>query len=237
VRLVSRHLAAALAFALLAAVPLALPPAGSSRARTAQSGLTLNSYPIEGYLFQRARRCSGGSQVGARALERWMDDQRISTSYTWGIYNCRRIEDTRERSRHAEGRALDWYIGTGNQAGRRLAWRVIRRLLATDSRGNRYALARRMGIQEIIYDCQIWMADGGGLSRYGLCRNPPRGRKRKPIDDTIEHLDHVHIGLNWPGARRQTSYWQFYFDRWTDESDETAVPTARASRTPSRSRD
>ena len=231
-RLVRPPLVAALVLAVLATVAL-LPATGSSQ-ESAPPGATLNSYPIEGWLFQRARRCSGGSQVGARALERWIYGQRISSSYTWGIYNCRPIENTRERSRHSEGRAVDWYIGTRNTRGKQLAKRMIARLLATDSRGNRHALARRMGIQEIIYDCQVWLADGLGMTRYGLCRNRPTGRRRRPIDDTIEHLDHVHIGLNWPGARRQTSYWRFYANRWTDAS---AVPTARAARTPSRSRD
>jgi hypothetical protein len=233
VRPVRRHLVAALALGLLAALALMLPAAGSSQ-ESAPSGTTLNSYPIERWLFQRARRCSGGSQVGARALERWIYDQHISSSYTWGIYNCRPIENTRERSRHSEGRAVDWYVGTQNARGKRLAKRMIARLLASDSRGNRHALARRMGIQEIIYDCQVWLADGLGMTRYGLCRNRPTGRRRRPIDDTIEHLDHVHIGLNWPGARRQTSYWRFYANRWTDAS---AVPTARSARTRSRSRD
>jgi hypothetical protein len=231
VRPVRPHLAAALALALLAVLALVLPSLGFSQEQ-APSGTTLNSYPIEPWRYDRARRCTRGTQVGARALERWMAEQPFG--YSWGIYNCRYVENTRQRSLHAEGRALDWHIDMRSAREKRLANRLIARLLATDSRGNPHALARRMGIQEIIYDCKIWLADGFDMSRYGLCRNSPRGRKRKPIHDTIEHKDHIHIGLNWPGARRETSYWLFYADRWLDGS---ARPTARAtsvSRSPSR---
>ena len=44
-----------------------------------------------------------------------------------------------------------------------------------------------------------------GLGRYDPCyRNGHRIR----IDRTEAHKDHVHIELNWPGARKRTSFWR-----------------------------
>ena len=45
------------------------------------------------------------------------------------------------------------------------------------------------------------------LGRYSYCfkRN---GHRRNDLDRTQAHRDHVHIELNWPGAREQTSFWR-----------------------------
>jgi hypothetical protein len=69
-----------------------------------------------------------------------------------------------------------------------------------------HALARRMGIQELIWNCTGWFSGDGGMRPYSVCYDS-NGKPRK-VDDTTSHRDHLHIGLNWAGARMKTSFWQ-----------------------------
>jgi hypothetical protein len=194
--------------ASLLACALALAGAGVAHA---QAQPALDSRPLDDLRYDAARKCTKGPQRGALALEDWMRRHLIGES--WGIYNCRHVEKTKQWSLHAEGRALDWRLDAAIPAEKAAADRLIARLLAPDSQGRPFALARRMGLQEIVFNCRIWIADGEAIGRYALCRHRPHGRKRKPIDRTIEHLDHVHLGLNWAGARRRTSFWRYGYDR------------------------
>ena len=88
--------------------------------------------------------------------------------------------------------------------------RLIDTLLATDQNGNQHALARRMGVQGIIFDCRSWWS---GMDRrwasYSYCE-----QNHGQLDPTQAHRNHVHIELNWPGARKQTSFWRA---RWPIE--------------------
>ena len=85
---------------------------------------------------------------------------------------------------------------------KRAALKLIDTLLAPDRNGNEHALARRMGIQGIIFDCRSWWSGSGGMGTYSACE----GNKRP--DPTTAHRDHVHLELNWAGARKQTSFWE-----------------------------
>ena len=101
---------------------------------------------------------------------------------------------------HSEGRAIDWSLDRGVCRERRAANRLVRLLLAEDKRGQPHALARRMGVQEIIWGCESWYSGPGGLRPYGPCESGD-------VSKTTAHRDHVHLGLNWPGARERTSFW------------------------------
>jgi hypothetical protein len=68
-----------------------------------------------------------------------------------------------------------------------------------------HALARRMGVQEIIWNCTAWFSGDGGMQKYSACYD--KKGKRIKIDDTTAHRDHIHIGLNWAGAKLRTSFW------------------------------
>jgi hypothetical protein len=193
------------AIALLVACACLLAGSASAAAR-----VPLGSRPLEELRSDDAHGCAKLPQPGALALESWMARHWIGES--WGILNCRHVERTSQWSLHAEGRALDWRLDAAIPQEKAAADRLIARLLAPDSHGRPFALARRMGMQEIVFNCRIWQADGQGLSRYALCRNRPHGRKRKPIRRTIEHLDHVHLGLNWDGAKKRTSFWRYGYD-------------------------
>jgi hypothetical protein len=137
---------------------------------------------VDPLMTDPARRCTGGPQPGALRLRDW-----LAANYPGGrnvgIYNCRPVRGGRNLSLHGEGRAVDWGVNraTGDQ--------IVGRL-----RANEWELARRMGLQEIIWNRQIWTADrsSAGLRRYSGA-NP--------------HTDHVHLGMNNRGARAQTSFW------------------------------
>ena len=98
------------------------------------------------------------------------------------------------RSEHKEGRAFDWGVNAHTKAGRATVAHVTRWLFAKDRYGNRFAMARRLGIQYLIWNHRIWgsYAAGAGWRRY-TGANP--------------HTDHVHISFTWAGARGKTSFW------------------------------
>ncbi len=106
-----------------------------------------------------------------------------------------------------EGRALDWHLDAAVPVQRRAARNLIRMLLARDREGHHSALARRMGVQGLIFDCRSWWAGSEGLGRYAYCftRSGKRGRH---LDPAQAHRNHVHIDLNWAGALRRTSFWR-----------------------------
>jgi len=164
----------------------------------------LAAVPIEDYSYDHARRCRRRPAPGALALESWLGAHFAGES--WGIMRCEKLGRHRW-SLHAEGRALDWHLDARTGAGRKAGRHLIKLLLATDLLGNPFALARRMGIQEIIWDCRAWWSGSDRFVEYAPCYSK-NGRRRRHVDPTIAHLDHMHIGLNWPGARRQTSFWR-----------------------------
>ena len=83
-------------------------------------------------------------------------------------------------------------------------------LFGPDSQGNENALARRMGIIEVIWDCRyygFWMT-GGQSKRYGACTDVT-GRLRGDVDPTTAHRNHIHFSLSRAGAQMRTSYWRY----------------------------
>ncbi len=84
---------------------------------------------------------------------------------------------------------------------------LIRTLIARDQNGEPAALARRIGVQGLIFDCKSWFSGMEELGRYSYCYKP-NGELRDDLDGTQAHRDHVHIELNWAGARTRTSFWQ-----------------------------
>jgi hypothetical protein len=164
----------------------------------------LADQPIDDYQSDDAHRCRRSPMPGTLALERWLD--RNVRGVSWGIMRCSRL-DGRRYSLHADGRAVDWHLDARNRTDRRAARRLILMLLATDRAGNPQALARRMGVQEIIWDCRSWWAGSDRLEPYSVCLDS-RGRPRRRVDFTLAHRDHVHIGLNLAGARKRTTFWR-----------------------------
>lgn len=159
--------------------------------------------PIEDFRYDRATGCRDSAPRGIKALENWLE--RNVRGESWGIMRCERLKEG-NFSLHSEGRAIDWHLDAGVAKQRRAAMRLIRTLIGSDRNGNSAALARRMGVQGLIFDCKTWWSGMEGLGDYSYCfkRN---GDLRDDLDRTQAHRDHVHIELNWPGARKRTSFW------------------------------
>lgn len=159
--------------------------------------------PIEDFRYDPATHCTRKRRPGVEAFADWL--ARNARGVSWGTYRCERW-GRRQASLHAEGRALDWHLDRRDRGDAREARRLIRLLLAPDPAGNEQALARRMGVQEIIWDCGYWRSGMREFSSYGPCYSR-RGRLRKRVNPTIAHRDHVHFGITKAGAARRTSFW------------------------------
>ena len=197
-----------LALALLA---LVLVPAGAGAAFRMSSfppvpgnpADALADRPIDPYAYDHATRCLKRPRAGALAFADWL--RANAGGRFWGIMRCSKLSGT-NFSLHAEGRAIDWHLNAHRRADRREARRLIGLLLATDRNGTPHALARRMGIQEIIWDCSSWYSGASALRPYRACYKPD-GTPNRRVGDTIAHRDHIHFGLNRAGARKLTSFW------------------------------
>ncbi|HYF27177.1 MAG TPA: hypothetical protein VD931_15645 [Baekduia sp.] len=190
--------------ALMALVAVAAPGVAGAAwtgpfARTASNPADrLAALPIEAGGYDRAEGCTRRTAApGALALASWLGRTTAGTS--WGVVRCERW-GAGSASLHAEGRAVDWRLDAGRPAERRAARRLIALLLAPDRKGRPAALARRMGVQEIIFDCRGWFGGAPALGPYARCR-------AKGVDRTTAHRDHVHLGLTKDGAAKRTSFW------------------------------
>lgn len=161
--------------------------------------------PIEDYQYDPAERCAKHVPPGTKAMVEWLE--RNTDGELWGIGRCEKLSPG-NFSLHAENRAIDWHMDARDGDMRRQAMRLIKkRFLGTDRRGNDNALARRMGVQGLIYDCRAWWSGPGGLEDYSYCFRD-NGKRNKNVDPTAAHVDHIHIELNLPGSRKQTSFWR-----------------------------
>jgi len=195
-------LAAAVAASLLLAVPSAslayrlpadLTPVPGNPAEK------LAAVTIDDEVYDPATHCNPAPHKGVVAAGGWL--QRHARGVSWGSYRCERWGKN-SASLHAENRAIDWH-----PAGRAAAAQLIELLLAPDRAGNEHALARRMGVEELIWDCSYWSAGAPQFRRYDYCYDAA-GVRRKHLNPTAAHLDHVHIGFSTAGARGQTSFWR-----------------------------
>ena len=193
-----------LRLALLAlVVGIAALPVSPALGATANPADKLAAVPIDDYAYDRATDCRKRPTPGALALVDWLE--RNAKGTFWGIMRCERWGKN-SASLHAEGRAVDWHLDAARPADRREARRLIDLWLATDLAGNEHALARRMGIQEIIWNCHSRWSGSDGMGEYSECYTK-RGRLRKRMNCTEAHKDHIHIGMSRAGARKRTSFW------------------------------
>jgi hypothetical protein len=199
---VGRGIAVLVCFAVLGMAASAI--AGKLGRNPANHSSLLNE-PIESLGYDSARKCKRGERPGARALAEWIGDH--TRGDFWGIYRCEKWGKN-SASVHAEGRAIDWRLDAGVPRERRAAMHLIRLLLEPDRNGEPFALARRMGVQGLIFNCKSWY--GGELGRYSACYRE-NGKRDPDVDRTTAHKDHIHIELNWPGAREKTSFWRSRF--------------------------
>jgi hypothetical protein len=199
-----RRLAILIAAAGLLAVPAAAFAFGNVFKQVPGNPANrLLQLPIDPYQYDYGKKCLKRPQKGTLALQTWLEHHAQGVS--WGIMRCEKLSGS-SYSLHSEGRAIDWHLDVHVPAERAAAERLINLLLAPDRAGNIHSLARRMGIQEIIFNCQGWFSGDGGMRPYSPCFD--KHGKRVKIDDTTAHRNHVHIGLNWSGARMRSSFWK-----------------------------
>lgn len=192
------------AVALCAAALVVAVPAFAGLGPNPADSNKLVDRPIESLRYDPGKKCKSKVRRGTKLMVKWLD--RHTRGSFWGIYRCEKWGKGRF-SVHAESRAIDWHMDARNRKDKRQAMKLIRkRFLAADRRGNENALARRMGIQGIIFNCKQWFGYGR-LGPYGYCykRN---GKRKKNLDPTQAHIDHIHIELNKAGARGKTSFWR-----------------------------
>jgi hypothetical protein len=194
-RLLPRTLAAA----ALALAALIAP--SDATARQVNPADKLTRYRPDRLRSDPARGCTHAIQPGAFYLLAWLLTTQPA-GQSWGIEECRRVRGGRSFSLHAEGRAVDWRLDVDVPAEKRTGDRLVSLLLRRDRRRTRNALARRMGLQEVIWNCRIWTPAAARLRPYGPC-------SRRKVDRTTAHRDHLHLGLNWRGAKRKTTFWRY----------------------------
>jgi len=184
---------------------LAVPAAALGRANPADE---LAHLPIEASTYDKATHCSSKTRPGVVKMTAWLDEN--VRGVFWGSYRCE-MWGRKEASLHAENRAIDWHLDAGVKADRRAARKLIALLLATDSAGNTQALARRMGVEELIWDCTYWAAGMQDFVPYRACFTK-RGKPIKAVNPTVAHRDHVHVGMTRAGAAGKTSFWRGHTD-------------------------
>ncbi|USQ76426.1 peptidoglycan-binding domain-containing protein [Ornithinimicrobium cryptoxanthini] len=91
------------------------------------------------------------------------------------------------RSEHYDGRAVDWQLNAYDPMDRRIGDAAATWL--TDNDGE---VARRLGIQSVIWNNRSWHASDGTWRAYA---------------GQSPHTDHIHISLTWDGANMRTSWW------------------------------
>jgi hypothetical protein len=163
----------------------------------------LADLPADPEDYDPATHCSTTTHPGMVALVGWLG--RNASGSNWGTYRCEKW-GPHEASLHAENRAVDWHLDVRNPAERAAGRTLIQLLLAPDRAGTPHALARRMGVEEIIWDCSYWGAGMEDFKPYSVCFNK-NGERRKHVDPTAGHLDHLHIGMSKAGAAKRTSFW------------------------------
>lgn len=135
-------------------------------------------------------RCSGGPTAAINQVAVWLNYWWPAT--TVGIYNCRPVGKTSTMSAHGLGRAVDLHYNANNPAERQRAEGLISTLLATDQGGHAFSIARRIGVQQIIWNRSIWTSNQNFVKRAYTGDNP--------------HTDHVHIEISIGASQQHTSF-------------------------------
>lgn len=179
-------------------------PASTPTLTTAVPGDALQPVPRDGaatgpqiealpdYVEQRS--CDYHAKPGVIALSTLVQTTYPGTGSA-GIVNTCGAEGG--PSEHTEGRAWDWRVSVDDPVQTTQVQALFSWLLKTDSDGNAYANARRLGIMYLIWDRHI----------FGMYRPADGWRDYPCAGVTGCHQDHVHISLTWAGAQQRTSYW------------------------------
>jgi peptidoglycan hydrolase-like protein with peptidoglycan-binding domain len=141
--------------------------------------------------YQGQRVCDPHAKPGVTAFAQLMvSHYKVGSAAAWGIErNC-----NSGVTEHSEGRAWDWMLNAGNPSQKAIADSVVAWLSAPDAQGRPGAMARRFGINYIIWNTKMWRA-------YA----PERGWAA--YTGSSPHTDHIHFTFTWDGAYQRTSWW------------------------------
>lgn len=130
-----------------------------------------------------SRACAGKLKTGADRLGDFLEEE-FTTITSIGGYACRQnTANRRKMSVHGTGRALDVFIPKiGGQANNTKGDAVANWLVTN---------AARIGVQMIIWDRTVWMANG---------------QNDKAYTGPHPHDDHLHVELTIPAASMQTPW-------------------------------
>ena len=168
---------------LVVAVGLTIPAAAGAlpgiKANPANKMLSRGIDPIQ---YDSATKCNGGHVfAGTLAMVGWLEKN--ASGVNWCEYRCERW-GKHEASIHSAGRAIDWHPSS-TAAGSAL----VKLLLAPDKDGNVAALARRMGVQGLIFNCKAWFGNGDGqMGDYSYCSGK-NGKRKKGLDPTQARIE------------------------------------------------
>ncbi|WP_353950844.1 peptidoglycan-binding protein [Knoellia sp. S7-12] len=160
--------------------------------------------------YQEGYRCLSGDLPGPTAFA-----QLLNSHYGRHVYGINRTC----AAEHGEGRALDWMVNAYSGDGLALGNAITRWLSAPDSQGRPGAMARRFGINYIIWNRQMWRA-----------YDPARGWA--PYSGSSPHTDHIHISFTWDGAYKRTSWWTGQALTSVQLTGPTTAPTSPVVPTP-----
>jgi hypothetical protein len=195
--LVATLLTTAVAAACLVQAPSAV--AAATPRPSLPAGLPKSIEPLAPYVEQVS--CDPTLRPGTAKLARLLAGTYRSYSATsWNSTYACGTDGT--RSEHYDGRAVDWMVDVHNTKQHAAATAVLSWLLASDKAGNRFAMARRLGVMYVIYDNRMWGAWDGRWEQYNNCSHLPQR-----TNDNACHRTHMHISLSWNGAMGRTSYW------------------------------
>jgi hypothetical protein len=184
-----RYVVGVLAWALVTGTLVVLAPV-PAQARVPKSAFryTAAIEPLARYVGQTT--CSPAPKAGTTAFANMLL-RTYPGSRNLGISRSCSVGG---RSEHKEGRAFDWGVSVYDASDRASVDALMTWLLKADAYGNRNAMARRLGIQYMIWNRRIWgaYAAGSGWRRY---------------TGANAHTDHVHFSFSWAGARKRTSFW------------------------------
>ncbi|SCF36996.1 FG-GAP repeat domain-containing protein [Micromonospora carbonacea] len=181
-----RVVAGLLGVALAVAATLATAPAPA----TAAPATPVFGSSIDGYAaYDGQEICDPTAKPGLVGFRDLLNS-------TYGSHTSGIVRDCGSggTSEHKEGRALDYHFNYYDTAQRADATDVLDWLLATDSHGNKHAMARRLGVMYMIWNNKIWKSydPSDGWQAYSGS-NP--------------HTDHIHFSFSWAGADKRTSWW------------------------------
>ena len=137
--------------------------------------------------YQGQERCDPHVKPGVVAFRRIVMNAFPNTGEGYFTRAC----SVGGRSEHKDGRAWDWMVNANSKSDRRKVSALFDWLFEKDTRGRRYARARRLGIMYFIWNRRIWFPWEGW----------------RPYSGSSPHRDHVHFSFSWDGAKKRTSFW------------------------------